>query len=88
VKLSVYAQVELQFFICLPDGLGLDDLWVRLVLSDNLHDALLVVLRVEHLVKPVVPLLLVQKVDQLLRGERLSLGQALEQLFNVRPERD
>ncbi len=75
-------------FISLPDGLGLDDLWVRLVLCDDLHDALLVVLWVEHLVEPVVPLLLVQEVDQLLRGERLSLGQALEQLFNVRPELD
>jgi hypothetical protein len=86
MKLFVYAQVELQSFICLPDGLGLDDLWIRLVLGDDLHDALLVVLRVEHLVQPVVPLLLVQEVDQLLRGERLGLGQALEQLFNVRPE--
>jgi hypothetical protein len=88
MKLSFYAQVALESFISLPDGLGLDDLGVGLVLGDDLHDALLVVLWVEHLVQPVVPLLLVQEVDQLLRGERLGLGQALEQLFNVRPERD
>ena len=70
----------------MPDGLSLDDLRVGLVLGDDLHDALLVVLGVEHLVEPVVPLLLVEEVDELLRGQRLRLRQALEELLYVRPE--
>ena len=70
----------------MPDVLGLDDLWIWLVLGDDLHDPLLVVLGGEHLIEPVVALLLVEKVDELVGGEGLRLGEALEQLLNVSPQ--
>ena len=70
----------------MPDVLGLDDLWIWLVLGDDLHDPLLVVLGVEHLIEPVVALLLVEKVDELVGGEGLRLGEALEQLLDVSPQ--
>ena len=69
----------------MPDCLGLDHLLIRLVLGDDLHNPLLVVVGVEHLVQPPVPLLLVEELDELVRGQGLRLGDALEQLLNVRP---
>ena len=81
----LYRQLQVDGDDNMPDCLGLDHLLIRLVLGDDLHNPLLVVVGVEHLVQPPVPLLFVEELDELVRGQGLRLGDALEQLLNVCP---